>query len=223
MNDRPRVVLADDHPLVCTGLKTMLEPQYAVVAMVHDGKDVLGTVARYQPELVLMDLSLPGQNGLVLTRQIKELPTSPKVVVVTMHADRVYVDEAVRAGADGYLLKTAPAVELRRALGEILAGEMYITPELRPTRSAKGPATPSLPLDGELGMVEQLTDRQRQVLLLVGQGFSTQEIANQLGISAKAIEYHRAGIRQALAITSQASFYRIATAYAERLGAMEKS
>jgi DNA-binding NarL/FixJ family response regulator len=96
----------------------------------HDGRDVLGTVARYSPDLILMDLSLPGQNGLVLTRLLKELGTRPKVVVVTMHADRVYVDEAIRAGADGYLLKTARASELRHALKEILAGHRYISPTL---------------------------------------------------------------------------------------------
>ena len=140
-----------------------------------------------------------------------------------MHADRVYVDEAFRAGADGYLLKTARAAELRHALGEILSGETYVTPELRSARVGPGDVlTPSVQLEGELGMIEQLTDRQRQVLLLVGQGFSTQEIATRLGISPKAIEYHRAGIRHALAISSQASFYRIATVYAERLGTVEK-
>ncbi len=220
MNPRATIVLADDHPLVCTGLKAMLEPGYTVVAMVHDGVDVMGTVARHGPDLVLMDLSLPGRNGLVLTRQLKALGEKPRVVVVTMHADRVYVDEALHAGADGFLLKTARTAELREALNEVLAGRRYVTPELRPPRSGPpdGPAhQPSLPLDGELAAVGQLTERQRQVLLLVGQGCTSQEIATRLGVSAKAIEYHRSGIRQALAIASQAGLYRVATRYAEKV------
>lgn len=219
MTPRPTVVLADDHPLVCNGLKTMLEPQYNVVAMVHDGHDVIGTVTHYHPDLVLMDLSLPGYNGLILTRLLKELDEPPKVMVVTMHAERVYVDEALRAGAEGFVLKTARAAELRQAVSEVLAGRQYITPELRQARSGllPGETDPSLPLEGELTQVGELTDRQRQVLLLVGQGCSNQDIADQLGVSVKAIEYHRAGIRQALAISSQAALYRMAIRYAEKV------
>jgi DNA-binding NarL/FixJ family response regulator len=214
---RPTVLLADDHPLVCTGLKTLLEPAYEVVAMVHDGNDVLGTVARYEPDLVLMDLSLPGQNGLTLTRQLKQENPARKVIVVSMHADRAYVDEAMRAGADGYLLKTARAPELRHALAEVLGGRHYVSPDLRaarpspPTEVAAGGLVPG----GELAGVSELTERQKQVLLLIGQGLSTQEIASLLGVTAKAIEYHRSGIRQALAITTQAGLYRIATRFAE--------
>jgi DNA-binding NarL/FixJ family response regulator len=225
MTARPTVLIADDHPLVCDGLKFMLEPYYTVVAMVHDGNDVLASAARYRPDLVLMDLALPGQNGLALTRQLKGLGESPRVVVVTMHGERVYVDEALRAGADGYLLKTARASELRAALQEILAGRQYISPDLRPSRPSPpgGPATIYPPLDGELAGVGGLSERQRIVLLLIGQGFSTPEIASRLGISVKAIEYHRSAIRQALAITSQAGLYRIAARYAERVEQGEKT
>jgi two-component system response regulator NreC len=195
----------------------MLEPQYTVLAMVHDGHDVLGTVKCHHPDVLLIDLSLPGHNGLVLTRLLKELGDRPKIVVVTMHADRVYVDESLRAGADGFLLKTARAAEVRRALSEVLAGRQYVTPELRPPRSSPpaGVAEPHPPLEGQLSGIGQLTRRQRQVLLLVGQGFSNQEIAVRLGVSVKAIEYHRAGIRQTLAITSPVGFYKMAIRYAE--------
>jgi DNA-binding NarL/FixJ family response regulator len=215
----PTVVLADDHPLVCNGLKAMLEPHYTVVAMVHDGHEVVGSVVRHRPDLVLMDLSLPGYNGLILTRLLKELGELPRIVVVTMHADRVYVDEALKAGADGFVLKTAKAAELRRALGEVMAGRRYVTPELRPARPGEpeGQAEPELALEGELLGVGRLTRRQRQVLELLGRGLSTQQIAATLGISVKAIEYHRSRIRQTLAITSQAALYRMAMRYAEKL------
>jgi len=222
MSRKPTVVIADDHPLVCSGLKTMLEPWLDVVAMVHHGNDLMATVARHHPDLVLMDLSLPGQNGLALTRLLKEKGESPRVLVVTMHADPVYADEALRAGADGFLLKTARAAELRQAADEVLAGRRYVTPEVSPARSKKAgrgkAAIPGGLLEVDLAGVSQLTERQRQVLLLIGQGYSNQEVGDQLGVSAKAIEYHRASIRQTLAITSQAALYRLATHYVEARG-----
>jgi DNA-binding NarL/FixJ family response regulator len=222
MSRKATVVLADDHPLVCSGLKAMLEPGFDVVAMVHDGNDVMATVARHHPDLVLMDLSLPGQNGLELTRFLKEKGELPRVLVVTMHADPVYADEALRAGADGFLLKTARAAELRQAVEEVLAGRQFVSPEVWPARSKKGgnrkAAAPDELLDVDLAGVSQLTDRQRQVLLLIGQGYSNQEVGTRLGVSAKAIEYHRASIRHTLAITSPAALYRIATRYAETQG-----
>lgn len=225
MTPRARLVIADDHPLVCSGLKTLLEPAYEVVATVQDGKDVMGTVARYAPDVVMMDLSLPGQNGLVLSRELKAQGERPKVVVVTMHADRVYVDEALRAGVDGYLLKTAKAAELRHALSEVLAGRRYVSPVLRRAQASPPGLAADIgePLDGENTGLAQLTERQREVLLLVGQGNSNQEIAARLGITLKAIEYHRARIRRVLAITSRAGLYRFATRYAERWDRKEKT
>jgi len=214
---RPTVLLADDHPLVCNGLKAMLEPAFSVVAMVHDGNDVLAATLRHQPDLVLLDLSLPGPNGLVLTRLLKKLAEPPRVVVVTMHADQVYIDEAVRAGADGYLLKTARATELRHALRDVLAGRRYIRSDLRVTGDAspsRQQAPPPAP-DGELAMLPHLTERQRQVLLLVGQGLTNQDMASLLEVTPKAIEYHRASIRRALAITTRSGLYRVATRYAQ--------
>jgi DNA-binding NarL/FixJ family response regulator len=136
-----------------------------------------------------------------------------------MHADPVYADEAMRAGADGFLLKTARTAELKKAVDEVLAGRQYITPDIGPSKAAKGKAPASdAVLDVDLAGVSQLTDRQRQVLLLIGQGYSNQEVGTRLGVSAKAIEYHRASIRQTLAITSQAALYRLATHYAETQG-----
>jgi DNA-binding NarL/FixJ family response regulator len=219
VSPRPSVVIADDHPMVCSGLKAVLEPTHEVVAMVHDGQDVLGTVMRYSPDVVLMDLSMPGRNGLVLARMLKQLGDHPKIVIVTMHADRVYVDEAIRAGADGYLLKTARATELRHGLSEVLAGRQYISPNLRRARVSSTPGAAGFPdgLEEEPNGIAQLTERQREVLLLVGLGLSNSEIASRLGVSAKAIEYHRAGIRRALAISTQAGLYRVATRYAERV------
>lgn len=215
---QPTILLVDDHPPICDGLRAMLEPQYAVIGMVHDGSDVLGMVDRLHPDVVLLDLSLPGRGGIAITRELKSRGKSPRVVVVTMHTDRVYVEEALRAGADGYLLKTSRTSELRKAVGEALSGRQYVTPDLRTTRrSGAAEAHPPTegPWEGELAKLSELTTRQRQVLLLVGRGRSNQEMAEQLHLSVKAIEYHRAGIRQVLSIQTQAALFRFATLYAE--------
>jgi len=214
------VLLVDDHPLVCSGLKTILEPQYSVIGMVHHGADVLGMIERHHPDIVLMDLSLPGRNGLSLVQEITKGPHPPRVLVVTMHADPIYVEEVMQAGAGGYILKTAQTAELRRAVAELLAGHWYTSPELRGHPRAVPRTIPGVgghALDGALQEAQALTERQRDVLRRVGRGCSSQEIAAQLGLSTKAIEYHRSSIRHALGVTSQGAFYRFAVRYAMSL------
>ena len=219
MKPEATILLADDHPLLCSGLKAMLEPAYAVVAMVHHGDDVVAMVERCRPDVVIMDLSLPGQHGITLTQQLKAGPHPPRVLVVTMHADPVYVEEALRAGADGYLLKTTRAAEIRKGVAEVLAGRPYVALELRPSHPAVGAGSPAAQPPqggGELDGVHHLTERQLEVLDLVGKGLPSSDIGARLGISLKAIEYHRSSIRTALGLTSQAAFYRYAALYAER-------
>ncbi len=219
MRARPTLLLVDDHPLVCSGLKTMLEPQYEVVGMAHHGNEVSERVAALHPDAVLMDLSLPGPGGLALTRALKATRHPPRVLIVTMHAEMVYVDEALRSGADGYLLKNARAVELRKAVSEVLAGRTYIAPGLRPpppSGATEGTVTDPPAWVGELEIVGRCSKRQREVLLLVGRGLASHEVAERLHLSVKAIEYHRARIRQILGITSEAAFYRCAALYAEK-------
>lgn len=220
MRARPTLLLVDDHPLVCSGLMAMLEPRYEVVGMVHDGDEVLGMVASLHPDAVLMDLSLPGTGGLALARALKAGRRPPRVLIVTMHAELVYVDEALRSGADGYLLKNARAVELRKAVAEVLAGRTYIAPDLRPAPPSEVPSvavTEPPAWVGELEIVSRCSRRQQEVLLLVGRGLGSQEVAERLHLSVKAIEYHRARIRQVLGITSEAAFYRCAALYAEKV------
>lgn len=227
MKPAASILLADDHPFICDGLRTILEPQYVVVGMAHHGNDVVGMVERLKPDLVLLDLSLPGRGGLQLTRDLKARERPPRVVVVTMHSDRVYVDEAFHCGADGYLLKTARASELRKAISEALGGRRYTSPDLhagQTSRSVESGQVSAGKWEGELAPLANLTPRQREVLLLVGQGYANHEIAERLHLSIKAIEYHRAGIRGALAINTQAGLYRFATLYAaEVAGAGHRS
>jgi DNA-binding NarL/FixJ family response regulator len=207
----PRLLLVDDHPMVCQGLRMLLEPWCEVVGMVHHGNDVVAMVTRTRPDAVLLDLSLPGKNGLTITRELRSESNLPRILIVTMHAERVYADEAINAGADGLILKTATAPELRLAIGEILAGRRYVTPQL--PRQGGSPAKRE---EGEeIGHpLARLTERQRQVLQLIGEGLSSAEIAERLELSLKAIEYHRATLRETLALTSQAALVRFAALYA---------
>lgn len=204
---RPRIVIADDHALVCEGLRALLEPAYDVVAMMHDGREVLATVARTHPDLVLLDISLPGRNGLEIARDLRALRPTPRVVMLTMHAERVYADEAFRAGASGFLLKLATESELRFAVSEVLAGRTYLTPSLARAASAGQLLSPEVPraLDGQ-----PLTPRQIEVLRLVGRGLTSAEIAEQLDLSQKAVEFHKSRIRRALGLRSTAALVRYA-------------
>ena len=207
MGDRPKLLLVDDHALMAEGLRAILEPEYQVVDVVRDGGEVLGAVELHRPDVVLLDLSLPGRSGLEVSADLRRLYPEVRVVIVTMHADPVYADEALKTGAAGYVLKLARAEELRFAITEALAGRQYVTPLLA---EAAGAASRIVPSDA--GGVLALTDRQREVLRLIAKGRSTIEIAAALGVSEKAVEFHRGRIRRTLGLTSTAALIRYAMA-----------
>lgn len=215
-----RIIIADDHAMMAEGLRAMLSPPHDVVDIVHDGRDVLHAVEVLSPELLLLDISLPGESGLSILRQIRAQPDGPRVLMLTMHTERAYAHEAIAAGADGYLLKSSGAAELRFAVAEAMAGRVYVTPLLRPEEDAgagTGGAEGDEGADAE-GAVRQrplaaaLTERQRDVLRLLAAGHSTAETAARLGITTKTVEFHRHAIRQELGLSSQASLVRFAIA-----------
>ena len=214
-----RIVIADDHAMMCEGLKAMLQPPHAVVGVVHDGRDVVHTVADLEPDVLLLDISLPAVNGLVLLRELRAKLEDVKVLMLTMHTEHAYADEAMAAGAHGYLLKSSGATELRFAVAEAMAGRRYVTPLLAPEggESASGSegrddSAAALSPSRPRAMAATLTPRQREVLVLLARGHSTVEIGEELGISVKTVEFHRHAIRQELGLTSQASLVRFAVA-----------
>ena len=185
-----RLVLADDHPLVRAGIRAELEklPSIEVVGEAGNGRDALELVKNLRPNVVFIDISMPGLNGLeTVARMTKEFP-EVRVIILTMHENEEYVWRALKAGAAGYLLKKAATTELETALQKVGDGEIYLSREIATRLQTK------LPLPGlaeAKNPIDQLTGRQREILQLIAEGQNTKEIAEILKLSPKTVEYHR--------------------------------
>lgn len=198
-----RLVVVEDHPLVAQGLRALLEPDHEVVAIVHDALKAKVTIQRMEPDAVLLDLSMPRRNGLELLPELRAAFPGIRLLVVTMHVDRGLADMAFAAGADGFVPKESTAKELRAAIAAVLAGDRFLSPRVprRAYRSSSMTADPSL---------DRLTPRQLQILKLLGEGKGGNEIAEELHLSARTIEFHRAGIRRVLGIATEFGLVRFA-------------
>ena len=210
MTARPRLLLADDHSLLCEGLRAILEPDNDSVAIVHDGNDVVPAVERFAPDIAVLDISLSGRDGLALARELHGSHPSLRLMMLTMHSDRLYADEALRAGALGFVLKLASGSELRFAVAEVMAGRTYVTPLL-----AKATGAPAPDVAGASLVTDRppLTARQREVLQLMARGLTNAEVAQELGLSDKAVEFHKTRIKKALGLSSNAALLRYAVAH----------
>jgi DNA-binding NarL/FixJ family response regulator len=204
-----RVILADDHTLVRAGIRALLEkvPEVEVLAEADDGHELLKLAKTHKPELVLMDIAMPGLNGLEATaRLVKEVP-EVRVIILSMHHNEEYVWKALKAGASGYLLKKAATAELATALQHVALGEIYLSQEI----SARVPK--NFVLDGiatRKSPLEQLTSRQREILQLVAEGHNTKAIADILKVSPKTIEYHRLQVMHRLNVYDVPGLVRLA-------------
>lgn len=200
-----RVVLADDHALVRAGIRSLLErlPGVVVVGEAGSGDECRALVRRDTPDLVVMDIAMGGGNGLEAAAALRRDHPGVRVLLLSMHADRAYVEEALAAGVAGYLLKDAAAVELDLALNAVRKGEMYLSPAvskvLVEARSS----------GGEL-RAHELSPRQREVLRLLAAGQSAKEIAYSLGLSVKTVETHRAALMKRLDIHDLAGLVKYA-------------
>jgi DNA-binding NarL/FixJ family response regulator len=203
-----RVLLADDHTLVRAGLRKLLEsiPCMEVVGEAGDGLQLLDMVEKLQPQVVLMDIAMPGLNGLEATgRLIKSWP-SIRVLILSMHQNAEYVRQALRQGAVAYLLKDAAPLELEWALAAVLRGETYLSPAV-----SKGVVSDYVHrLRSEEQPADALTPRQREVLQLIAEGQSTKEIARRLDLSVKTVETHRTQLMKQLDIHEVAGLVRYA-------------
>ncbi len=204
-----RVILADDHTLVRAGIRALLEklPDVEVLAEAGDGREVMKLAKTQEPDVILMDIAMPGLNGLEATARLhKELP-KVRVIILSMHHNEEYVWKALKAGAAGYLLKKAATAELATAVQRVALGEIYLSQEI----SARLPA--NFALDGiadRKSPLEQLTGRQREILQLIAEGRNTKGIAELLQVSPKTIEYHRLKLMNCLNVHDVPGLVRFA-------------
>jgi DNA-binding NarL/FixJ family response regulator len=208
-----RVLLADDHTLVRAGIRALLVamPQVDVVAEAADGEAALQLALRLQPDLVLMDIAMKGMNGLQATACLREQLPGARVIILSMHATADYVQQALRAGAVGYLLKDAATLELELALAAVRRGDTYLSP------GVAAQIVEGFLLHDKAASDVALTPRQGEILRLIVAGQSTKEIAFQLQLSGKTVDTHRAQLMDRLGIRDVAGLVR----YAIRTGLID--
>ncbi len=206
---RARVLLADDHTLILEGLRKILEDDFDLVGLAEDGRALVDMATRLEPDVIVLDISMPKLNGLDAARQLKKLLPRTKLIFLTMHGDATYANEAFRAGASGYLLKRSAASELIQAIQAVLKNQCYMTPAITKDvlESCFQPSSQSPIFSGTL------TPRQREVLQLVAEGKSTKEIATILNISIKTVEFHKSHIMRELNLHTTAELTKYAIAH----------
>jgi len=203
------IILADDHALVRAGIRTLLEqlPGIRIVGEAGDGRETIALVEKLKPDIVIMDISMPGLNGFDATmRIVRDFPVT-KVLILSMHTAEDYVLQALRVGATGYLLKDAATVELQLALNAVCAGETYLSPAISKEVLAR---YEQLAQDPRADDARTLTPRMREILQLIAEGRSTKEIAFLLNLSVKTIETHRMHLMARLDIHEVAGLVRYA-------------
>ena len=203
-----RVLLADDHTLVRAGLRRLLESidGMDVVGEAGDGLTLLDLAAKLQPQVVLMDIAMPGLNGLEATGRMTKAWPDIRILILSMHQNAEYVRQALRQGAMAYLLKDSAPLELELALKAVLRGETYLSPAV-----SKGVVSDYVHrLRSDEQPADALTPRQREVLQLIAEGQSTKEIARRLDLSVKTVETHRTQLMKQLDIHEVAGLVRFA-------------
>jgi DNA-binding NarL/FixJ family response regulator len=199
-----RVMVADDHPVVRQGLKFMLAREgFAVVAEAADGRDALRQSEGTHPEVVVLDLAMPGLNGIDTAREIMRVSPGTKTIILTQHTEEPYILEALRAGVHGYVLKSQAVSDMIQAIRDVHRGRLYLSPAISNVVVGAYRERGELPRD-------PLTPREREVLQLIAEGKSTKQVAEVLGITVKTAESHRSRIMFKLEIHEKAGLVRYA-------------
>jgi DNA-binding NarL/FixJ family response regulator len=209
-----RIVIVDDHTLLRAGLRALLtqDPSLEIVGEADNGRDATRIIATLEPDLVLMDISMPGMNGIEAIIEIKRRQPKTRVIILTIHKTLEYISAALRAGATGYVLKDATHDELRVAIRSVLEGKTYLSPDISGEvimgyLGAGGAAVAANPWDA-------LTHRERQVLKLVAEGRQNKYIAEYFSLSIKTVEKHRSNLMRKLGLHNASTL----TAYAIEKG-----
>lgn len=201
------VFVADDHMIVRSGIRHVLEDEadFVVVGEAASAAEALDSILQLRPDVVVLDISMPGMSGLEATARLRSAAPETRVLILSMHDNAEYVLESVRAGAHGYLLKDTAATELREAIRTVCRGQSYFSPPVasRLTAAVRGELNPQPGL-------EQLTGREREVLLGITRGRTNKEIAVELGISHRTVETHRESLMRKLQLRNVAELTRFA-------------
>jgi DNA-binding NarL/FixJ family response regulator len=218
MGEKKRLVIAEDHRILREGLRSLLasKTEFEVVGEAEDGFDAIRLVRDTKPDLILLDLSMPRLDGLSAMRDIKRVCPETKILALTIHTDEDYVLDAFKAGADGYCLKDAGRTELLMAIESVFAGKPYFSPGIA-DKVLEGYLEGRQKIKSTSSW-ESITQREREVLKLIGEGYKNKEIADLLYISVKTVEKHRSNIMKKLDLPNTAAL----TAYAIEKGLVTK-
>ncbi|MGE0274280.1 MAG: response regulator [Nitrospiraceae bacterium] len=203
-----RILLIDDHALVLEGMRQLLETEFTVVGTGDSGQALLEMAPRLAPDVVLLDVSMPGLNGFEAAQRLKQLVPSIKIIFVTMMTEPVYISEAFRRGAHGYVLKQCAAAELVSAIRVVLSNRRYVSPQVAPEVREIVEHQWMRPE----GFTGRLTDRQVEVLRLLASGYAAKEIARSLKVSLKTVEFHKANITKKLGLKTASDLTKYAIA-----------
>jgi DNA-binding NarL/FixJ family response regulator len=202
MGEKVRIIIAEDHTILREGLRSLLSSNanFEIVGEAGDGREAIRQVKKYKPDLILTDLSMPRMNGMEAIKEIKRESPATKVLVLTVHRAEEYILATFRAGADGYLLKDSTHSELLMAVKKVLSGTSYISPEIS-GKVIEGYIEGKKNLKSRTSW-ETLTQREREILKLIAEGYRNKEIAEDLCISVKTVEKHRANLMEKLDLHS---------------------
>lgn len=209
-----RVMVVDDHGIVREGLRQVLQADGAfdVVGEAANGAEALAIAERERPDVILLDITMPGDSGLLVAQQLRQRVPESKVLILSVHDDAEYVMESVRAGAHGYLRKDTTPADLRSAIRAVHAGDAWYSPAVarRLTEMIRSEAAPAPPPSLSTPSLDVLTNREREILSLIARGLLNKEIGAQLGISVRTVEAHRDSVVRKLGIRSAAGLTRFA-------------
>jgi DNA-binding NarL/FixJ family response regulator len=203
-----KVLLVDDHPLVLDSIRQLLAPHFTIVDSVQKSEDITARALEQRPDVVLMDACMPGIDGFEATRQLKKLLPKLKVILVTMLTEPISISEAFRAGASGYVLKQSASEDLRAAIDSALVNKRFLSPKIE----AEIQETVQDDWVRPEGYTSDLTNRQREILVLLADGKTAKQIAQQLHISVKTVEFHKANITRKLGVHTTSDLIKFALA-----------
>ena len=200
-----KILVADDHPIVAEGLRSLLEPTFEVVAIVQNGRELVVAAKKLNPDVIVVDISMPLLNGIDAVSQIRSAGIQAKIIFLTMHTETNYARRALAEGASGYVLKHSASSELLFAIQQALAGRTFVTStvaaRIEHTRAAE---------KASLNALEELTARQREVLQLLAEGHSAKQISSVLNLSRRTVEYHKYNLMEVLGLHKSAELIRFA-------------